>query len=439
MTLPTSIRKNTGLHIILLLVAGLLLVFIDYLNIPKYMTFDEIEFAKLALSLGKAGYAPYSALATGHATFYFYVILLSFKLFGISKVALRLPSAISGVLDPIIFYLVLRQFFTLIKRKDAEPWSLLIALLFMTSRWYFNFARFGFEATFLLVWELLSLFFILYYANTKRSLPLILSGVCSGLSYNSYQPGRLFFLIPLTFLLFEGFRFRGFATFIQDSIKHTLSIWKQLVSFAVPFILVVAPLTIYLSIHPDIRMYQLFYPDNHETALITKIAWFGEDVWKTFAMFFFKGDMNGRHNYTGKPALNPISGILFVVGLVMAFRSRKDNRSWIFFFWLALSLIPTLLTYPWENPNMLRTITVTPAVAFFSGIALMWMYERLKTIHVKGEVLLIALLFLLAAASVAYELRTYFMYQSKVFLESFEAKKELIYYIDHPDKSVFEK
>src|SRR5512135_1737934 len=101
MTLPTAIRNKTVLHVIILLVLGAILVFFDYLNIPKYMTFDEIEFAKLALQLDKTGYTPYSTYATGHATLYFYVILFSFKLFGINKLALRLPSAISGILDPI--------------------------------------------------------------------------------------------------------------------------------------------------------------------------------------------------------------------------------------------------------------------------------------------------------------------------------------------------
>lgn len=439
MTLPTGIRNNKLIHVAILLLLGCIVVFIDYLNIPKYMTFDEIEFAKLALRLDKTGYTPYSTYATGHATFYFYTILLSLKTFGITKVALRLPSAISGILDPILFYLVLVQFFHFSKRKGMELWALLIAILFLTARWYFNFARFGFEATFLMAWEFLSLFFILKYSNTKRSLFLLLSGITSGLAYNSYQPGRLFFVIPALFLFFADFKYHKLYAFVPDVFHHLIRSWKKLLWFFLPFAIVILPLTIYLSLHPDIRMYQLFYPDNHETALATKFAWFGEDVWKTFAMFFFKGDMNGRHNYTGKPALNPLMSIMFIIGMVAAWIKRKEIPSWVFALWLALSLIPTLLTYPWENPNMLRTITSTPIVAYFSGLGVVWIAEKIKQIRFKPKTVLYAFLILFVTVSVVYEVRTYFLYQSKVFLESFEAKKELIYYIDHPDKSVFEK
>lgn len=439
MTLPTGIRKNTFLHILILLVLGGIIIFADYVNIPKYMTFDEIEFAKLALQLSKTGYTPYSTYATGHATFYFYVILLSFKLLGISKVSLRLPSAISGVLAPVILYLAIHQFFTLSKWKDTRLWSLLIAVLFLTSRWYFNFARFGFEATFLILWELLSLLFALTFANNGRLRFLILSGLFAGLAYNSYQPGRLFFLVPAAVIIFRSFSFHGIQRLPADFIRITKDSWKQLVAFFLPFIIVIMPLTVYLTIHPDVRIYQLFYPGNHETALQTKFAWFGEDVWKSFAMFFFKGDMNGRHNYTGKAALNPFMAVMFVVGMFITLKKRGGSASWIFFLWFALSLIPTLLTYPWENPNMLRTITVTPIVAFFSGVAIMWAIGKIKNIRTRPKVILYLFLSLFVAASVVYEIRTYFLYQSKVFLESFEAKKELIYYVKHPEKSVFEK
>lgn len=439
MTLPTGIRNKTALHILILLVFGGILVFFNYLNIPKYMTFDEIEFAKLALQLDKTGYVPYSTYATGHATFYFYIILLSFKLIGISKVALRLPSAISGVLDPVIFYLALRQFFLFAKRKDASLLSLIVAIFFLTSRWYFNFARFGFEATFLLFWELSSLYFILKYMNAKRNVFLVLSGVFAGLAYNSYQPGRLFFLIPAAIMLFDGFSFRNIGASLKNIFHNKTGVWKKISLFLLPFVLVVLPLTIYLTVHPDIRMYQLFYPGNHETALSTKISWFGEDVWKTVGMFFFKGDMNGRHNYTGKAALNPIFSLMLIVGMIVAIRKRKEIPSWVFGLWLMLSLIPTLVTYPWENPNMLRTVTATPTVAFFSGLAIMWALDRIKHFHNWLRNTLFILIIVVASISVIYEIRTYFLYQSKVFLESFEAKKELIYYINHPDRSVFEK
>ena len=110
MTLPKSTIKKISPYL-LLLFAGCFVIFYQFLSIPKNTTFDEIEFAKLAIQLSRQPYAPYSQLATGHATLYFYIILLSFKLFGVGLFALRLPAALFGILNPLVFYLILKKGF----------------------------------------------------------------------------------------------------------------------------------------------------------------------------------------------------------------------------------------------------------------------------------------------------------------------------------------
>jgi len=436
MTLLTAILKKPLIQMFIVGCIACLVIFVAYADIPKYMTFDEIEFAKLALQLDGKAYTPYSTYATGHATFYFYILLISFKLLGISKFALRIPAAIFGVLNPLVFYLLLRKIFAHKKfhlsPKILSLTPLLLSLLFITSRWYINFSRFGFEVTFLLLLELVSLFFIIFYLEKKRVWQILASGLFAGLAYNSYQPGRLFFFIPLLLLVLH---------YITISPRPTkLHFFREILLFLMPFVLIISPLTVYLIQHPDIRMYQLFYPDNHEMTLIGKLGYFAEDVWKTFAMFFFQGDMNGRHNYTGKPALNPVMSIFFIVGLINAIKNRKNIINVVFLSWLLLSLIPTLLTYPWENPNMLRTFTVIPPLVYLCGLTITWTFEKIQKLkQLYLQKIGMVLLSLLIVFSIFYELRTYFYYQRVVFYESFEAKKELLYYINHPDTSVFEK
>ena len=93
---------------IILLFLSIFIIFVNFPIVPKYLAFDEIEFTKLALSLNNKPYAPYSTLATGHSTLYFYIILLSLKIFGINVFALRLPAAIFGVLSVWFFYLIIK-------------------------------------------------------------------------------------------------------------------------------------------------------------------------------------------------------------------------------------------------------------------------------------------------------------------------------------------
>ena len=95
--------------IIILTLISAFLIFYRFTDIPKYLAFDEVEFAKLALSLQNKPYTPYSTLATGHSTLYFYILLTSLKTFGINTFALRFPAAIFGILSVIMFYLVIKE------------------------------------------------------------------------------------------------------------------------------------------------------------------------------------------------------------------------------------------------------------------------------------------------------------------------------------------
>src|SRR3990167_6075582 len=101
-----------GLIIIFFLFVGsFFLIFFKFNLIPQNISFDEIEFSRLAISLNNSNYIPYSNLATGHSTLYFYIIFLSFKIFGISNFALRFPSALFGILSVTTFYLLLKNIF----------------------------------------------------------------------------------------------------------------------------------------------------------------------------------------------------------------------------------------------------------------------------------------------------------------------------------------
>jgi len=464
-SLKNTIFNRNLLFPLLILVISLCIVFYQFLIIPKNTTFDEIEFAKLALQLKNKPYTPYSPYATGHATLYFYIILASFKLFGTNLFSLRLPSALFGIINPLIFYFVIKKVFnplchpefisgSLNKNKMLKPVQydnfflkhlpFILSFIFITLRWYFNFARFGFEVTFLLFLELCSLYFILKYADIilnsfqdLKKMPkrvrhdkvwLILSGLFAGLAYNSYQPGRVFVLIPIFILL---------STLIKNKVKDLPvipcngipSIITLLSYFLIPFFILILPLTIYLNTHKDTRFYQQFYPDNHEMSFQEKKEFFERNLISTSGIFLIKGDTNGRHNYPNKPALNPIIGTFFILGLLIALFHIKNKYHLLFLFWFFLSLAPTLVTYPWENPNMLRTFTVIPSLVYFVGLTLTTIINSKVIQQYKYKKILYAGIIFLVLISSIYELRTYFVHQSYVFREAFEAQHDLKYYL----------
>ena len=83
------------------------------------------------------------------------------------------------------------------------------------------------------------------------------------------------------------------------------------------------------------------------------------------------------------------------------------------------------MTYPWENPNMLRTFTVLPSVTYFVGTALIFLNAIGSKIFLNKKVFVSYFLILVISFSSFYELRTYFKYQSTVFNQSFEIKLPL--------------
>ncbi len=372
--------------ILLVFITSSLVIFTLFPNIPKNVSFDEIEFTKLALSLENK-FSLFSKEATGHATPYFYLILVSLKIFGVNLFALRLPAAIFAILNSLLVFLLLKLHF----KKQTAFFG---AFIFSTLRWAFSFGRFSFEATYLFFWELLSVYTIYIFVKKKNKLFLVLSIVATILAFYSYLPGRIFFLVPLAYLLFN-------------------KKYQSAIIFIVFVVLAASPLI--HSSRIESRVDSLTFITDNALALSSKALYFIENVWKTLLMFSFKGDLNGRHNYPGKSALNPLLGISMLFGLFLVLRKRDKNNSLILF-WLVVSIFPALLTYPVENPHFLRTYTSIFAVIFLISTSI-------NTFILKNKKRLCLWVFiLLILASSIYELRTYFYYQPKVFKNAFEFK-----------------
>ena len=139
-------------------------------------------------------------------------------------------------------------------------------------------------------------------------------------------------------------------------------------------------------------------------------------------MFNIKGDANGRHNYPEKPALNPILGLFFIAGLILSFRRLRHYQDFAFISFCLISLIPSLLTYPQENPHMLRTVTAILPVIYFAVLAANWIIHKAQS---QSKNIVRFILLILFLSSTVYELRTYFYYQTKVFNKAFEIKNPL--------------
>lgn len=377
---------------ILLGIFATVLIFIAPQTIP-HLSFDEVEFARLALSLAQTRYTPYSPLATGHSTLYFYALLGSLINFGTTPFALRFTAAVAGIVSALLFYRIMRK--QLLNHLVATTTTILL----IGSHWYLTFSRFAFEATFLLMLELFSIWFFLKYFETNRRTTLLYSAVFAGLAFHSYYPGRIFFLLPVGILIFSK-RYR-------DALLYGL------ITAAIA-----VPLITHQFMQPDIRVSQILFLSDPHIPLFEKIAGLISNVLKTIGIPFVNGDMNGRHNFPGKAALNPILGLLLIGGLITKKSNESKHIRHAALAYIVLSVIPTLATAPNDNPSMLRTFTAIAPLFYFIGTFLDSLVIILKQ-HMK-EWIVAMVIGAIVVLSVVYELRTYFYFQSHVFRNAFE-------------------
>lgn len=188
-------------------------------------------------------------------------------------------------------------------------------------------------------------------------------------------------------------------------------------------VILISPLIVVLGTRTDTRIEQVSVIRNRSLSPEQKVRAIGGNTLKAASMFVFQGDMNGRHNYPGKPALNPILALMMVSGLVLAVTRIRENYNVFFLSYFLMAFIPMILTNPEDNPNMLRSISVLPAIIYFIGIAIQRIVLAMR--EGKLRIAAIAITCLVLALSAAYELRTYFMFQSRVMRNSFEVKCSL--------------
>lgn len=335
--------------------------------------------------------------------------------------ALRLPSAIFGILTVLGLYFLAKELF---KNKNL---ALLAAFLLAVSFWHVNFSRIGFRAImapFFLTWA--SYFLIkAVYAN-RYALFSVLGGLIYGLGFHSYIAYRA---TPLLLLIAAVY------LFLNVSRRQKLRIFKIFAFFSVGAILTALPLGLYFLKNPAD-----FFGRAAQISILSSPAplkTLGLNALKTLGMFNIAGDFNWRHNVAGAPLLFWPAGILFLIGVFLAFRNltsqifrksdlprgstsqivrksdlpniEKDNtrRSdfqklnakilhfafLILISWLVIAALPVIVSGE-GLPHALRSILMAPPVFVLAALGGLWLYKILEPKLNRYLLLVICYLFL---------------------------------------------
>lgn len=357
------------------------------------------------------GYNAYSLLTTGKDEFgktfplvfrsfndykpplYIYLTVPSIALFGLNTWAVRLPSAIAGILAVIGTYFLVVE---LLKSKIPNPKSiaLLSAMLLSISPWHIQFSRVAFEANIgvtLNIWA--TIFFLRGSRNAKY---YYLSSIVFVLALYAYHTERLFIPLYVTLL--------GFV-FLKQSIRYSKELLLSLGVALVLMLPIVGTLARNTGLErlssTSILTKKTEYLEksvskyNWDTARGSLLGQFLNDrrfEWmKIYASgylshfspkwLFVTGD-HPRHHA-------PDSGLLYIwtipflgAGLLVLIK-RSKNLAHYFIAWLLLSPIAAAFTF--EVPHAVRTLVFLPSFQIITAIGLWAALQRVYA-YMQGKI-----------------------------------------------------
>ena len=318
---------------------------------------------------------------------YAYLIIPSYKIFGLNEFPVRFPSAIMGILTLISVYFLVRKLF------QKENIALLTTFLLAISPWHIQFSRIAFESNVGLALNIFAATFFLY--GLKKHWMLIFAAIFAGLSVHSYQSDRVF--TPLFIL---GMLIIYFKSFIKVPKKYIVS------AFVVGLIIIL-PLVIYICSDSNVLLRakgtsvfsdnMVLLKDNakrnefniessNELGKIidNRRVVYARSVLENYLSHFspnwlLRGDIARHHA--------PEMGLIYIwefpfilIGIYILLFSKFDKRAKYFiFFWFLLAPIPASITT--GVPHAVRTLNFLPTWQIFSALGLIATYSAVSSIR----------------------------------------------------------
>lgn len=316
---------------------------------------------------------------------YIYAAAASIKLFGLSELTTRLPSALAGTLLVLVTYFLVKELF------GDKRVGLLASLLVAISPWSLQLSRGAFEANLATVFSTTGIYLFLRAASSKRSIFFLLSSIFFAASMYTFNSHRVF--VPLL----AGTLFIIFA---RDLFKN----WKGVVVFSLSAFILVLPLLLYMRTREaQLRFNEVSWvndlapielsnkritEDNgsivgkivHNRRVVYSLT-FIKHYLDTFNSdwLFFKGDANFRLSIQTVGELYLIELPFLLAGIFFLVKYRT-KASAVLFCWALLAPIPA--AFARETPHALRTLNVLPVpqIIIAVGLSQLLRWRRLVAI-----------------------------------------------------------
>ncbi|HBT81214.1 hypothetical protein A2757_01940 [Candidatus Giovannonibacteria bacterium RIFCSPHIGHO2_01_FULL_48_47] len=378
--------KKTWLILAIIIALAVFLRFFDLARVPPGLYPDEAMNGNNALeALANKDWKVFYPENNGREGLFINLQSLSLAVFGNKPWALRLVSAVFGT------FTVLGLFFLSKALFENHQIALLASFFLAASFWHINFSRIGFRAImapFFLVWGLY--FFFKFFkdqgSSAAQTLAAAFGGFLFGLGAHSYIAYRITPLLLLTPLIYRSPTSTGSRTSCFPCLA-ALFLFFAFLAFA--------PLGLYFAENPAD-----FFGRTNQISIFSESAplkALSVNIVKTLGMFWFYGDGNWRHNFSGSPQLSLPVGIFFFIGLWLALKNLRSFNSVFLLSWLIIALLPVIISAE-GLPHALRAIMAIGPVMILAGWGGIYIFEKIKNWR-PARVLFAAILLFIAFES----------------------------------------
>ena len=367
------------LIILILLAFGLRIWRLDVL--PPGLYFDEAFDGWDARRIAFEGYHPvYFAANNGREPLFIYLSALSVRIFGPTAYALRLVSALAGTLTVPAVYVAARAILRLLADqlhdRTKSPFiaalpALVATAAIVVSYWHLSLSRLAFRVVLLPLLSALAMAWFWRAWHGRRRRDYVWSGALFALALNAYISARF---LPFVVSLFVLTELIGDLRLLRSKRAFWWERWRpRLQGLGILLavnVLLLTPLIGRFVRSPDLLSARISgisvfsaLPEEMPSALYQRI---GHNLTAVAGSFYVAGDQNLRHNLPGRPVNDPFLALLFTVGWLAALYRIKQSWARLLLIWLAVMLLPTILSTP--APHALRSAGVLPPLALLYGV-----------------------------------------------------------------------
>lgn len=414
-----NLKKFLSNKIVLILILASALRLLLLTQVPPSLNWDEVSMGYSAYSIMKTGMDEWGSklplffrsYGEWKSAVYIYVLIPFIKVFGLTALAIRLPSALAGILSVYLTYLIGKKLYS----PRAGYWA---SLFMAVSPWALMLSRPGFEANFALMLILGGVYSFLQYSTKANISYLIVSALLLGLAPHTYNSAKIVVPFLVIFLII--------TTKLYRTVKHLSIYLVALAVFAAPILVnlfsgVSQARLAQVSVLTDTKELEDFYQSRRAVPgilgklLYNKVSFSVYKISDNYLDYFspsFLITSGGTHHQHSLP----FHGVLYITELGLAvlglivLSKKYSLLSCLPIALILLGFIPAAATR--DSGHVLRSILTLPGWQLLAGLGIS------KLIEDKSKYLtLIKALFVVEAVVF---LATYFVVYPRVYARDWQ-------------------